>query len=58
MNITDYDKKIVANKNLTDKDFNYLVKKYGDDMVITLFINDIIKLSTTQKKFLKIGGIR
>lgn len=58
MNITDYDKKIVANKNLTDKDFNYLVKKYGDDMVITLFINDIIKLSSTQKKFLKIGGIR
>lgn len=58
MNITDYDKKIVANKNLTDKDFNYLVKKYGDDMVITLFINDIIKLSSSQKKFLKIGGIR
>ena len=58
MNITDYDKKIVANKNLTDKDFNYLVKKYGDDMVITLFINDIIKLSSNQKKYLKIGGIR
>lgn len=58
MNITDHDKKIIANKNLTDKDFNYLVKKYGDDMVITLFINDIIKLSVTQKKFLKIGGIR
>ena len=58
MNITKYDKKIVANKNLTDKDFNYLVKKYGDDMVITLFINDIIKLSSSQKKYLKIGGIR
>lgn len=58
MNITKYDKKIVANKNLNDKDFNYLVKKYGDDMVITLFINDIINLSSTQKKYLKIGGIR
>ena len=36
----------------------YGVKKYGDDMVITLFINDIINLSSTQKKYLKIGGIR
>lgn len=46
------------NKVLTNKELNELIKKYNKDMVITFFINDIIKLTSEQKKILGIGGIR
>ena len=45
-------------KIISDKKLHILINKYGNDTVITFYVNDIIKLNYKQKKILGIGGVR